>query len=124
MKKKIILFFAVAIGLSAQAQDIHFSQYNFANPVLNPALTSASKDLIASINHKEQWRAVKAFRTSHASFEMKLAQPNWVKINNHTGYFKRRLSQGLAFGINIFSDNAGGGVMKHTQGDLSQSIKC
>lgn len=119
MKKLLLSITAIVFSASVHfAQDVHFSQYNFANMIVNPALTSLNKDVIATINHKEQWRSLKAFRTSHASIEFKLAQPNWIKQEHHTGYFMKRLQKGLAIGIDAFSDNAAG-VIKHSQVNVS-----
>ena len=107
------------LPLLVKAQDIHFSQYNFT--LINPAMTAAYKDLQATLQHKEQWRMVDAYRTSSATFEMKLSQINWQKVttNNVTGVFKQKLQKGLAFGINVFNDKAGDGNMKNFQASLS-----
>ena len=112
-------FFVLFIITVSTAQDIHFSQYNFSALTLNPALTAAYKDLQATIQHKEQWRTQNAFRTSAATFEFKLGQPNWKKIDNKPGAFKKKFMKGLALGVNVFSDNAGDGNMKQTQANLS-----
>ena len=102
-----------------KAQDIHFSQYNFSPLTLNPALTSAYKDIQATLQYKDQWRSLNGFRTAAATFEMKAGQFNWIKIERLTGFFKKKLAKGLAFGVNVFSDRAGDGAMRQTQGNLS-----
>lgn len=62
---------------------------------------------------------VDAYRTSAATFEMKLGQLNWVKTERKTGIFSKKLMKGLAIGLNFFADKAGDGNMKTTQGNLS-----
>ncbi|TND07531.1 MAG: hypothetical protein FD123_3083 [Bacteroidetes bacterium] len=123
MKKKLAqnlaVFFFLETILKSQAQDIHFSQYNFAPLTLNPALTSAYKDLQATLHYKDQWKSLNGYRTAAATFEFKLGQPNWIKIDKMTGVFKKKLMKGLAFGVNVFSDKAGDGSMKQTEGNLS-----
>ena len=101
------------------SQDIHFSQYNFSPLTLNPALTSAYKDIQATLHYKDQWNSMNAYKTASATFEIKLGQPNWVKVDRLTGAFKQKLAKGLAFGLNAFSDKAGDGKMKQTQANLS-----
>ena len=109
-----LLFTAFCFG-----QDIHFSQYTFSSASINPAMTAAYKDIQATIQHKEHWQMVDGYRTSAATFEMKLGQLNWVKQEKKTGIFSKKLMKGLALGINLFSDKAGDGNMKTTQGNLS-----
>lgn len=122
---KKILFAAGLLALSCQlptfsfAQDIHFSQYNFSPLTLNPALTSAYKDIQATLNYKTQWHSVDAYTTYQATYEMKLNQKAWTKLSKMTETYKKKLIRGLAFGLNVFQDKAGDGNMKTTQADLS-----
>jgi len=101
------------------AQDIHFSQYNFSPLTLNPALTAAYKNIQATLHYKEQWRAVDAYRTSAATFEIKMSEFPWIKIEKLTSTFKEKVAKGLAFGINVFSDKAGDGSLSQFQASLS-----
>ena len=120
MKKQIIYTAVFFLGLTgATAQDIHFSQYNFSPLTLNPAMTSVYKDLQATLNYKDQWHTVNAYRTSEVTFEMKLNQKNWIKVDKFTEIYKRKLVKGLAFGINVFSDKAGDGKLKTTNANFS-----
>ncbi len=121
MRKKKIIFilgcWLLAAGL--QGQDIHFSQYNYSPLTLNPALTAAYKSIQATLNYKEQWRVVNAYRTQQACFEIKMSQFPWFRIENLTSTFKEKVAKGLALGINVFSDKAGDGSMKQFQANLS-----
>ncbi len=125
--KKINLFaFAFVLQIancilptSSFAQDIHFSQYVYSPLTLNPALTAAYKEIQGTLNYKQQWRSVKAYRTEEATFEMKLNQRTWAKLDKYTDAFKKKLMKGLAFGVNIFNDMAGDGSMHILTGNLS-----
>lgn len=115
------IFIAVNLQLSTFlfAQDIHFSQYNFSPLTLNPAMTSVYKDVQATLNYKQQWHAVDAYTTYEATFEMKLNQKSWVKLDKMTETYKKKLIKGLAFGLNMFSDKAGDGKMRTTTGNFA-----
>lgn len=101
------------------SQDIHFSQYNFSPLTLNPALTSAYKDIQATLQYKDQWKVLNAYRTAAFTFEMKFGQPNWKKIDKLTGAFKKKLLKGLAWGMNVYTDKAGDASIKSSQASLS-----
>ncbi len=118
MKNKLraaFLLQSAVLPLGSFSQDIHFSQYAFSSVGINPAMTASYKDVLVTLQHKEQWRMVDAYRTSAATFEMKFGQPNWTKQDNTTGTFKKKLMKGLALGVYVFSDNAGDGNMKQFQ---------
>ncbi|HEY6159728.1 MAG TPA: PorP/SprF family type IX secretion system membrane protein [Bacteroidia bacterium] len=103
------------------SQDIHFSQYGYSPLTLNPALTAAYKDIEATLQYRDQWHSLNAYRTSAATFEMKVRQFNWERMERLTGFFKKKLAKGLALGVNVFSDRAGDGAMQHTQANFSVS---
>ncbi len=121
MRTKIYTLICISslLASTAVAQDIHFSQYNFSSLMLNPALTAAYKNIQATINYKEQWRSVNAYRSEAATFEIKMAEFPWVKIDNLSATFKQKVAKGLAFGLNFFSDKAGDGNLTQFQGNLS-----
>src|SRR5687767_3347440 len=120
MKKKIqTLVCLVLLIAQAAAQDTHFSQYTFSSSVINPAMTGAYKDLQATLQHKEQWRTVNAYRTSALTLEARFGQPGWIKVEKLTGAFKKKMMKGLCGGLHIFSDKAGDGSLKHTQATLN-----
>lgn len=116
MKKVLLLLFSSGCLFG---QDIHFSQYNFSSLQLNPANTAVSKDLIATLQHKEQWRSANAFRTSAACFEFKFNQKRWTRIQRMTSTFKKKLIKGLAMGLQGFTDKAGDGGIRQTKFNLS-----
>src|SRR5688500_4157910 len=119
MKKKITLIAILGTVVSAMAQDVHFSQYNFSPLTLNPAMTCAYKDLQVTLNYKDQWKVVNAYKTSEVTFEMKLNQKNWIKVDKMTETYKKKLAKGRAFGINFYSDKAGDGNLKTNDVKLS-----
>ncbi|MFN3916591.1 MAG: PorP/SprF family type IX secretion system membrane protein [Flavobacteriales bacterium] len=73
-----ILPILVACATTLQAQDYHLSHYDAAPLYLNPALTGMSHDMEgdfrASINSRNQWRALgtKPFTTYYAGYDMVL----------------------------------------------------
>lgn len=121
--KKLLLFFVLSTANcllpTAFCQDIHFSQYTYSPLTLNPALTSAYKEIQGTLNYKQQWRSVKAYRTEEVTFEMKLNQKTWKKLDKYTEAFKKKLMKGLALGVNFFTDKAGDGSMRILQGNLA-----
>ncbi|TND06520.1 MAG: hypothetical protein FD123_3455 [Bacteroidetes bacterium] len=121
MKKTrlLIALTAVLYVSSVRGQDIHFSQYNFAPLTLNPAYTAAYKNLQATVQYKDQWKSLNGYRTAAATFEMKFDQPGWTKVKNRTSVFTKKAAKGLAVGVQFFSDKAGDGTMKQTQGNLA-----
>lgn len=87
----LILFFSTNLS----AQDLHFSQTEYAPLNLNPALAGSHSDLRASLNHRNQWHSVPApFKTSAASFDMRL--------NNSGG-----ANWKIAFGFDVANDKTG-----------------
>jgi type IX secretion system PorP/SprF family membrane protein len=109
---RLLFIFFFLLPCFSLSQDLHFSQFTFSPLTLNPALTSAYKDLQLTINYKDQWQSVNAYSTSQFSFEMKLNQKDWIKMERMTSTFKQKLVKGLAFGLNVNSDKAGDGGMK------------
>lgn len=124
MKNKLRYSFLLSVicylfPVASFTQDIHFSQYSFSNQQLNPAFTAVYKTIQVTVQHKEQWRMVNAFRTSAAGIEYKFGHREWEKMERMTGTFKKRLMKGLAGGLNFFSDKAGDGSIRTTQVNLS-----
>jgi type IX secretion system PorP/SprF family membrane protein len=107
MKKLSALTILICLAFPANAQDIHFSQFNFSPLTLNPALAGAQYDMQVNLNYKHQWQSVATpFRTSAASFDMRLNKARASK-----GYF--------GIGMNFFNDQAGDGKMMTTQGSAT-----
>lgn len=98
----------VLFAVSAQGQDVHFSQFYMSPLTMNPSLAGAQNDLQANLNYKSQWGSVSSspYSTVGASFDM------CVNRNKNTKGI-------LAFGINVFSDRAGDGNLGTTQANLS-----
>jgi len=100
---------SMAIG-SAQAQDIHQTQY-FSSPLtLNPALTGLVRgDLRVAANYRSQWYSVSShpYTTGVVSFDM--------------ATMKNKLPEGDALGIGIIGtyDKSGVGALQNIQVGLS-----
>jgi len=105
MKKLYAILLAGISFLSANAQDVHFSQY-WASPLtLNPAMTANINGLFrANVNYRNQWftiptqNAIAPYQTIHAGFDMAL--------------LKNRLeNDAFGFGVSFFHDRSGSGVL-------------
>lgn len=67
--KKIIGLAFIVVAITANAQDIHFSQYNQAPLELNPALTGLSNcDYRVGVNARTQWNTVSEKNNTYATF--------------------------------------------------------
>jgi type IX secretion system PorP/SprF family membrane protein len=111
MRKILLSLIVAAIGLTAHAQDPHFSQF-FASPLtLNPAFTGKfDGEWRLAVNHRDQWPSIpKAYVTSSASFDI--------------GLMKDKLPQGDVFGIGIsgLTDASANSQLKLNYGSLSLS---
>jgi type IX secretion system PorP/SprF family membrane protein len=104
MMKKIFLTALCGISLAgADAQDIHFAQFNETPLLINPASTGSGYDLRAILNYRDQWRSVTVpYKTFAASFEMKLYKNSTKKGN-------------LGFGMYAFNDKTGTSKLSTTQ---------
>ena len=78
------------------AQDVHFSQYEYAPLQLNPGLAGANAVMQANINFRTQWASVGVpYQTIAASVE--------GRFND-----KKRMKKGIfAGGLNFFNDQSG-----------------
>ncbi|MGB3948413.1 MAG: PorP/SprF family type IX secretion system membrane protein [Bacteroidia bacterium] len=107
VKSIFLLLFLNYFHYQVYAQDIHFSQFQMAPLIQNPALAGALFDTEALINYKNQWRSVGTpYTTVAASYDMKLNTRKFQRGN-------------FAAGINFFSDKAGDGNLGTTQAALS-----
>ncbi len=108
MKKYLLSGIMLLSGLSVFGQDIHLSQYNLSPLIINPAQAGAYRNLEAIANYKTQWTSISpnAYKTINFSFDARLLQKKWK-------------THWLAAGVDIFSDKAGDGNMKTTQGLFS-----
>ena len=102
---KLFLFFVGGIIFnSALSQDIHFSQYNDAPLLINPALTGNSADcnLRVGINYKNQWN--KTYITQSAFADSRIFLKDY-KNKDHLG-----------IGGLFFNDKAGDGELTTNYG--------
>ena len=111
MKRYILLLVVVfQTGFRVIAQDIHFSQFNEAPLLENPALVgSFNGDQRAIINYKDQWRSVtKPYKTMAFSFD--------------AGVLREKFKSGY-FGIGgfIYNDKAGDTKLSTTNINLDIS---
>lgn len=105
------LFAAIMLGTSvAQAQDVHFTQFNAAPLTINPAFTGAFQgNWRASVVYRDQWRSAlgnAAFKTYAASFDMPIIRD--ISVDDY-----------LAGGIQLYDDVAGDGNMANFSATLS-----
>jgi len=100
---------AMALTLNtAQAQDIHFTQFNMAPLVLNPAFTgNFSGQYRAAAIYRNQWQSVTVpFVTYAASFDAPIVHD--LSVDDY-----------LAAGIQLYNDKAGDGNLSNFSGLLS-----
>jgi type IX secretion system PorP/SprF family membrane protein len=108
MKKIIVITAIILTSVFVKAQDVHFSQFNYAPMALNPALTGAFNANHRIItNYRNQWRSVtKPYTTYGISYDM--------------GILKDKLNGGvLGIGIQLYNDQAGDNKMGLTQANVS-----
>lgn len=96
---------------NAQAQDVHFTQFDASPLTLNPANTGAfSGQFRASAIYRDQWRSVTggdaAFKTIAVSLDMPII--NDISIDDY-----------LAAGVQFYKDQAGDGNLSNTTVMLS-----
>ncbi len=96
MKQTLYIALFVSSALTLQAQDIHFSNTEYAPLILNPALAGANSPIQANMAYRTQWGQLgSSFRTANASFDARITQDNTSKSNF------------LALGLSFFNDRIG-----------------
>lgn len=96
MKKTLYFALFATSTLALQAQDIHFSNTEYAPLILNPALAGANSPIQANMAYRTQWGQLgSSFRTANASFDARVTQDNTSKSNF------------LALGLSFFNDRIG-----------------
>lgn len=99
MKRIITLSIWMMLGFGIKAQDVHFSQFNQAPLLQNPAMAGATSPLQATINYRSQWKSITVpFKTSMASFHMRVK-----KSRNQKNFF--------GMGLNFIYDQSGDGQL-------------
>ncbi|MEM1216016.1 MAG: PorP/SprF family type IX secretion system membrane protein [Bacteroidota bacterium] len=109
--KHIALFVVLlAVGFSAKAQDIHFSQFYLSPLNLNPAMTGVMNcNIRLTANYRNQWASVlksNSFRTYNMSYDQRIA----VGRNDYFG-----------IGATFWGDRAGEADFATVTGKLSAS---
>lgn len=96
LNKRIAFAFILGVCLFSNAQDIHFSHFEYSPMSLNPALAGANSPMQGIINFRNQWSKVGVpYKTIGASFD--------GRFNEN----KRQKNGIIAGGINFFNDQAG-----------------
>jgi type IX secretion system PorP/SprF family membrane protein len=114
MKKHLLklsaLLSALALMISGKAQDVHFSQYNAAPMLLNPALAGMNEcDYRIHANFRVQWPTVSSgntYRTFAGGADMSVGKV--TKYNSFAG-----------LGLSFYSDQAGDLNFNTNRVDLS-----
>ena len=98
--KSLLMLVFVLAGIFVKSQNIHFSQFNDAPFLLNPALTGSSQDcyLRLGINYKNQWNKTYVTQSAFADTRVTI------------GDYKHK--DRIGFGGMFFSDKAGDGELK------------
>jgi type IX secretion system PorP/SprF family membrane protein len=109
--KILILVTMLFATMFVKAQDIHFSQFNAAPLLLNPAFTGVNGcDYRFAANYRTQWGGIAPFRTVAASYDMAIAKKKTKSKGNFGGV-----------GISFFSDRAGDLALSTNQVNISAS---
>ena len=91
-----LLIIALGVSFNCAAQDVHFSQMEYAPLQLNPAMAGINSPLQVIVNYRSQWNSVAdPYSTISASFDGRLNEG------------KLRRKGILVGGIQLYSDKAG-----------------
>jgi type IX secretion system PorP/SprF family membrane protein len=108
LKQIFSLLLSVLLAWSVLSQDIHFSQYYAAPVFLNPALTANVNGVFrVAANYRNQWFLIPTlntrapYQTIQGSFDMPILR-------------NRLKNDGFGFGLNVYHDRAGNGVLTTT----------
>lgn len=105
MKVSLIFILSLFSAQIVRSQDIHFSQFNETNLLLNPGSAGVGHDVNVVLNYRNQWQSMgQGYNTLAASGDMKLLKSK--KTN-------------LGLGLSFFNDKAGDSKMGTTLGNLS-----
>lgn len=99
-----VVWLLTTICVSTQAQDIHFSMNNFTPVFNNPSAAGNESNHRVILNYRNQWKSVSApYKTGSVSYDGLMGKG----FTTETGK--------LAFGIGVFSDEAGQSEMSTLQ---------
>lgn len=91
-------------GITAMAQDVHFTQFNATPMIINPAFTGAFQgEYRVSAIYRDQWREAlgpDAFKTYAVSFDMPIIRD--ISVDDY-----------LAIGGQLYNDRAGAGDLNN-----------
>src|ERR1700722_9878304 len=110
-KSILSLICAITMSLGINAQDPHFSQYNYAPLMLNPALAGLNNcDYRLVLNGRTQWNTVSSdgntYSTVNASADFAIGKI--TKINSFAG-----------IGVSVGSDIAGATMFNLNRFDVT-----
>jgi type IX secretion system PorP/SprF family membrane protein len=110
LNKLITLVLALALSFTLPAQDVHFSQYNAAPLMLNPAMTgNFNCTFRGGLNYRNQWNSVASpYVTYSAFFDMPLSMISGFDDGDVIGA-----------GIYLFNDRTGEGTLTNLSAVLS-----
>ncbi|MFT4062362.1 MAG: PorP/SprF family type IX secretion system membrane protein [Edaphocola sp.] len=101
---------AMLLPAGAQAQDVHFTQFDASPLLLNPANTGAfNGEVRATAIYRDQWRSVlggAAFKTYAVSVDMPIIRD--ISVDDY-----------LAGGVSVYNDRAGDGNLNNFSALLS-----
>lgn len=103
-KYSFLVILSIMLHHSLQAQDIHFSMFNFAPVFNNPSAAGSESNHRVILNYRNQWKSVSApYKTGSVSYDGLMGKG----FTTETGK--------LAFGVGVFSDEAGQSEMSTLQ---------
>jgi type IX secretion system PorP/SprF family membrane protein len=111
LKSIAILICAITISVNLGAQDIHYSQYNYAPLQLNPALAGLNNcDYRVAVNARTQWNLISPSGNTYSTFgaSADFAVGNVTKFNSYAG-----------IGISVSSDIAGATSYSEDRADIT-----
>lgn len=125
MSKKLFTLILSAVFLktfNCTAQDFHFSQFNEAQHMINPALTGVSSPLKANIIYRDQWRTVTIpYKTYGFSVDTRFKTSSWEQVEGKSMTFTKKNFNRFAGGLSFYSDQAGDGNLRTTQLNINLS---
>ena len=111
MMNKVLVFTTILVFAqlgNLVAQDVHFSQSEYAPLNLNPGLVGANSPLQAIVNYRSQWNSVATpFNTMAASVDGRINEGKNDKTGN------------MAAGLNFYNDAAGTNSVTTTKVNLN-----
>jgi type IX secretion system PorP/SprF family membrane protein len=122
--KGIVIYLLAALPLFTLAQDMHFTQFNEHQSLVNPGLIGTAEDARATLGYKNQWRKASGapYKSFGAAYEAKVLKGSWKKKKDHMPKNFREQDIGrLGAGLSVYRDKVGDGDMGQTQINLTTS---